>query len=203
MSLNLSISEEQRDCYQELSNVAMGQAADKLSRLLDAHILLPIPKVSIIELSDLHMTMQDISSELNQSAVCQGFTGSGIAGEALIVFNELSFADLTSLMGFSEELSANAETELLLDISSLLIGACINGIGDQLGIQFSQGYPILLGLDRRIEELLKVGVTPWSKTLAIEVHYSIEHLNINCDMLLLFTEDSVPKLNKRINYLLD
>lgn len=62
---------------------------------------------------------------------------------------------------------------------------------------------MLLGLSRRIEELLKVGVTPWSKTLAIEVHYSIEHLNINCDMLLLFTEDSVPKLNKRINYLLD
>lgn len=203
MRLNLALSEEQRDCYQELTNIAMGQAADKLARLLDAYVVLPVPKVSLIEISDLHMTMQGVQSEHSQSAVCQGFIGSGIAGEALLLFNEFSFSDLASVMGYRQEPDPNAELELLMDISSLLTGACIQGFGDQLGIRFNQNAPTILGLHCPVQELLKPGVTPWKKALAIEIHYSIEHLNINCDLLILFSEDSVLKLNKKINYLLD
>lgn len=203
MSLNLTLTDDQRDCYQELTNVAMGQAADKLARLLDAYVVLPVPKVSLVELSDLHMTMQGVQSDHPQSAVCQGFIGSGIAGEALLLFNEFSFKDLANVMGYSEEADPNTELELLMDISSLLTGACVRGLGDQLGIRFNQNAPTILGLHCPIQELLKPGVTPWNKALAIEIHYSIEHLNINCDLLLLFTEDSVLKLHRKINYLLD
>lgn len=203
MSLNLTLSEEQRDCYQELTNIAMGQAADKLARLLDAYVVLPVPKVNLIEISDLHMTIQGVETDHAQSAVCQGFIGSGIAGEALLLFNEFSFNDLASVMGYSQEPDPNAELELLMDISSLLTGACIQGFGTQLGIRFNQNSPTVLGLHCPLHELLRPGVTPWKNALAIEIHYSIEHLNINCDLLILFSEDSVLKLNKKINYLLD
>ena len=77
------LNEDQRDCYQELTNVAMGQAADRLARLLDAYVVLPIPRVNIIECSDLHMAIQDAETDSAVSAVCQGFIGSGIAGEEI------------------------------------------------------------------------------------------------------------------------
>ncbi|MEE3161222.1 MAG: histidine kinase, partial [Pseudomonadota bacterium] len=41
MSAAAIINEDQRDCYQELTNVAMGQAADRLARLLNAYVVLP------------------------------------------------------------------------------------------------------------------------------------------------------------------
>ena len=90
------INEEQRDCYQEITNVAMGQAADRLARLLNVYVILPIPKVNMISASELHMALADTTSNENVSAVCQGFIGQGIAGEALLVFNDASFLILQS-----------------------------------------------------------------------------------------------------------
>ena len=45
----LVLNEELRDVYQEVTNVAMGQAADSLARLLDVFVVLPIPNVNILE----------------------------------------------------------------------------------------------------------------------------------------------------------
>lgn len=202
-AVSVSLNEEQRDCYQELTNVAMGQAADRLARLLDVYVVLPIPKVNLIEASDLRMAIQDAETDKAMSAVCQGFIGSGIAGEALLLFNDTSFNDLASLMNYSGELDRYGELELLMDVSSLLIGACIQGIGEQLEIHFNQGHPVVLGQHCKPGDLLKAGNHQWTQTLAIEIHYTIEHVNIDCDLLLLFTEDSVVRLNNKINYLLD
>ncbi|MEK9713189.1 MAG: histidine kinase [Thalassolituus sp.] len=197
------LTEDQRDCYQELTNVAMGQAADRLARLLNAYVVLPIPKVSVIENSDLNMALQGAHSDSSVSAVCQGFIGAGIAGEALLMFNDTSFASLASLMKYTGPLSQQAELELLMDTSSILIGACIHGIGEQLEIVFNQGHPVVLGQHCDMNELLSHGNYGWNRTLAIEIHYTIEHVNIECELLLLFTEDSVKALNRKIDYLLD
>lgn len=199
----VSLNEDQRDCYQELTNVAMGQAADRLARLLDVYVVLPIPRVSLIEAGDLRMAIQDAATDSAMSAVCQGFIGSGIAGEALLLFNDTSFSDLAALMNYRGELDRYGEMELLMDVSSILIGACIQGIGEQLEVHFNQGHPVILGQHCKVEDLVKAGNHQWSKTLAIEIHYTIEHVNIDCDLLLLFTEDSVARLNNKINYLLD
>jgi len=199
----VTLNEAQRDCYQEIANVAMGQAADRLARLLDVYVELPIPRVNLIEATDLHMALQEARNDEGLSAVCQGFIGSGIAGEALLIFNDTSVQDLAGLLNYQGQRSPWTTEELLMDVSSLLTGACINGIGDQLGIHFNQGLPAIIGRGRNAEELLQSGPYPWHKTLAIEIHYSVEHMNIDCTLLLLFTEDSVPKLNKKIDFLLD
>ncbi|GGY43548.1 hypothetical protein GCM10011297_15490 [Bacterioplanes sanyensis] len=200
---DINITEDQRDCYQELSNVAMGQAADRLARLLDAYVVLPIPKVNMIESSELDMAIQDAEKDTAVSAVCQGFIGSGIAGEALLLFKDTSFQDLAALMNYQGPLNRYGELELLMDVSSVLIGACVHGIGEQLEIHFNQGHPVVLGQHCMAEDILRSGNHQWTKTLAIEIHYTLEHVNIDCDLLLLFTEDSVVKLNKVIDYLLD
>ncbi|MFQ3171275.1 MAG: chemotaxis protein CheY-P-specific phosphatase CheC [Oleispira sp.] len=197
------INEEQRDCYQEITNIAMGQAADRLARLLNVYVILPIPAVNIISASELHMALADTARNENVSAVCQGFIGSGIAGEALLVFNDASFSDLAQLMNYKGPLDTHGELELLMDVSSVLIGACIHGLGEQLETSFNQGHPVVLGQHCHVDDLVKSGNHQWSQTLAIEIHYEIENMNINCDLLLLFTEDSVAKINQQVDYLLD
>lgn len=198
----VTLSDDQRDCYQELTNVAMGQAADRLARLLGEYVVLPIPRVNLIESSDLRMAVE-ASYDSSVSAVCQGFIGSGIAGEALLVFNDTSFSDLARLSQRQGVLTASDQLEMLMDVSSLLIGACIQGIGEQLEIHFNQGHPVILGQHCDINDILKSGNELWNRTLAIEIHYTMESVNVDCDLLLLFTEDSVQRLNQKIDYLLD
>ncbi len=199
----MEIDGEMRDCYQEIANVAMGQAGDLLARLLGVFVVLPIPNVNLIEVSELTMALSDVENKEKTSGICQGFIGAGISGEALLILNDSSFKDVASLMKYDHELDNNLELELLMDMANLLIGACLNGISKQLDMSFSQGHPVVLGQHRKISELIATNTNKWKKTLAIEISYSIENYPIKCDLLLLFTEDSVTTLNNKIAYLLD
>jgi len=199
----LLLDPELRDCYQEIANVAMGQAGDLLARLLDVFVVLPIPNVNLIEVSELSMALSAVEDHESTSGICQGFIGAGVSGEALLILNDSSFKDVASLMNYQYEVDESTELELLMDMANVLIGACLNGVSGQLDMSFSQGHPVVLGQHREISELIATNSTKWKRTLAIEISYCIENLPIKCDLLLLFTEDSMKTLNNKIAYLLD
>lgn len=199
---NIPFNAELRDVYQELANVAMGQAADLLARLLDAFVLLPIPNVNVLEVSELHMALSAAAESDTLSAVCQGFIGAGIAGEALILFHDASFQDLARLMKHQGVLDHGAELELLMDTANVLIGAFLRGYASQLDTPFSQGHPVVLGQHRSIQDLIRTNQSRWRRTLAIEINYKIRDYAVQCDLLLLFTEDSIATMNNKIMHML-
>ncbi len=189
------------DCYREIANIAMGQAADLLARLLNVFVQLPIPNVNFFEISEFAMAMQAIKKDRDVSAVCQGFIGSGIPGEAVVLFEDSSFEDMARLMKFSGDIGRAEELELLLDTANVLIGATLRGIAEPMNLVFSQSHPVVLGRSCKVEELIKRNVKKWRRMFAIEINYKIENHNINCDLLLLFAEEDMPKINSRIAYL--
>ena len=201
--VELTLSPDLRDCYQEVANVAMGRAGDLLARLLDVFVELPIPNVNFIEVSELRMALSDVEANESTSGICQGFISAGISGEALLILNDSSFKDIASLMNYQYNEDEGTELELLMDLANVLIGACLKGISEQLDIDFSQGHPVVLGQHRKISELIANNANKWKKTLAIEISYSIENYPIKCDLLLLFTEQSMVALNNKLTYLLE
>jgi len=188
------------DACQEVANIAMGRAGDSLARFLDVFVELPVPKVNHIEIGELIMALQFAEQESTVSSVCQGFIGPGLSGEALLIFNDSSFKNIAELMKYKGNIDDHVELELLMDTANILVGACLQGISDQLDISLSQGHPVVLGQHVNISELIK-NDKPWNKTLSIEINYSIENKGVNCDLLLLFTEDCIDTLKERISYI--
>ncbi len=103
-------------------------------------------------------------------------------------------------MHYTGEIDDAAQLELLMDIANILLGACLTGIADQLDISFSQSHPVVLGRHVKVSDVLGKPASQWRKTLAIEISYGIEKRRINCDLLLLFAEDSLPALDKQLQY---
>jgi chemotaxis protein CheY-P-specific phosphatase CheC len=192
-----------RDACQEIANVAMGRAADLLATLLDVFVMLPIPNVNVLEVSELTMALKATEESSKVSALCQGFIGAGVAGEALLLFHDSSFEDMAKLMGHKNPQDTANEIEVLIDTGNVLIGAFLNGISEQLDMKFSQGHPVVLGRHCTVNELIHDNSEKWQRTLAMEINYQIEDHNVQCDLLLLFTEDSIPTLNFKLGYLLD
>lgn len=189
---------------QEVSNVAVGRAADLLARLLDVFVLMPIPQVNMLDPGELQMALSAaVDSENSYSAICQGFIGSGISGEALLIFYESSTEDIAKLMRYKGELNDSAQLELLMDISSVLIGSTLRGLSQQLDLEFSQSHPVVLGRHMDVSQIIAIGSSRWKQTLAIEVNYQVEDHDVHCDLLLLFTEDSIEQLRTRLSYLHD
>lgn len=181
--------------YQEISNVAMGRAGDRLARLLKTFVHLPIPRVELITADELNMALQANIGRDHAATVSQGFVGSGIAGEALIVFTESSIHDMAQLLKYDGQLDTAAEKEILIDLANVLSGAFIHSLANQIDISLSQSAPVILGLDGELPDI-RNNENQWEKTLSIEISYRISDHNISCDLLLLFTEDSIEALNE-------
>lgn len=197
------IEVDMRDACQEIANVAMGRAADLLSKLLDVFVVLPIPNVNVLEVSELTMALKATEENPTISALCQGFIGAGIAGEALLLFHDSSFQDMAKLMKLANPEDEKTEIEVMIDTGNVLIGAFLNGISEQLDMNFSQSHPVVLGRHCTVNDLIHDNSAKWQRTLAMEINYRIEDYNIQCDLLLLFTEDSIPTMNFKLGYLLD
>ncbi|MGO1500021.1 MAG: response regulator [Marinobacter sp.] len=197
------ISVSLNDYLQEISNVAMGRSSDLLARLLRVFVKQPVPKVDFIANSELNMAISAAHNSDTYSAVCQGFTGAGIAGEALLLFADASFREMAELLHYDTLEGESVNVEVLMDMSSILFGAFLKGIGDQLDLQLGLGHPSVLGQHQQITELLEHQNLRDEQLLCIEISYTLEDRNIQCDMLVLLTEDSVPFLEQRLQYLMD
>ncbi|WP_375177832.1 response regulator [Marinobacter mobilis] len=191
------------DYLQEIANVAMGRSSDLLARLLKVFVKQPIPKVAFIANSELHMAISAAHNSNTYSAVCQGFTGAGIAGEALLLFADASFQEMAEMLHYETHNGEDVHVEVLMDMSSILFGAFLKGIGDQLDLQLGLGHPTVLGQHRQITELLEHHSAREERLLCIEISYALEDSDIQCDVLVLLTEDSVPFLEQRLEYLVD
>ena len=62
MSKDIKLTEDEKDCLQELMNVAYGNATAAITEILNAFAKLSIPKIQIIEASELK---NYLSNELN------------------------------------------------------------------------------------------------------------------------------------------
>ncbi|HEB98660.1 MAG TPA: response regulator [Thiotrichales bacterium] len=198
---HIEVETDLLDAAQEVANIAMGRAGDLLARLLGAFVVLPVPRVNHLDVGELQMLLEQVDQDKGTVGVCQGFIGAGIAGEAMLVFHESSFTDIARLMKYDGEIDEAVQLELLMDISGILIGACLKGIADQLDLCFSQGHPIVLGTHVKTADLIERNAPRWGRTLAIEMGYTIEGHDISCDLLLLFTGDSIDALNDRLSCL--
>lgn len=189
------------DAFRETINVAMGRAAALLAKVLNVFVELPLPNVNVLEVGELHMALADAQQGNQLTAICQGYIGEGIAGEALLMFHDSSMADMARLM--RQEHSQASQSEMLLDLSALLIGACLSGIGEQIDVMFSLSHPQVLGEHAHIEDLIQLNRHRWKQTLAVEISYSLEGHDIHFDLLLLFTETSLAKLKGKLAYMMN
>ncbi|EKO3640698.1 response regulator [Vibrio metschnikovii] len=202
VSIDLPIL-RRRDVYMEVANVSIGQAADALARHFDVFVELPLPNINILEVSELHMALRDLADNVQVSGVCQGFSGEGIAGEALVLLSDSSVADLKKLMKVPVDSEELEELELLMDVSNILVGSFLNGLGQQSEVRFFQSSPVLLGQHISIDSVIQSTAGSFTKTMTFEVSYNIEGTSIRCDLLFMFVDESLPLLDNKLAYLME
>ena len=187
------------DAYREMVNIAMGRAGESLARLMGEFVDLPIPNVNLLESNELSMAIAEINRNDSVSAVSKGFVSAGIRGEALVIFNDINSQNIVKLLQYDKhQESGSVELEALMDVSNILIGACLNGLSEQLNVSFSHTHPVLLGRHQGLATLLSDNVKKWGKVMAIEIGYAIKARNIAFDLLLLFPNEAMHHIYNRL-----
>jgi len=193
--VNTTPSTTQEERFQEIANIAMGKAAERLSVLLGTFINLSIPDVNTISYADLYMMIKGSDRDFS-SSISQGFVGEGICGESILIVDKTGLPHISQLLGFPSEIDNDLEKDILVDLAGLLSSSFLKVFFQQIGIQqINQGIPSFLDYKGQLDHLTNNNDT--SNTLAIEVTYSIPSHDIYCDLLLLFTLDSIEPMNQR------
>lgn len=185
------------ESLQEVFNIAMGQAGNSLSQLLNTFIDLPVPRVRRVNSSRLVTVLAD-SAQRSLSAVVQGFSGNGVRGEAMLLLDDTSAPQLQQHYPVTEQ-GADAALEILMDLATILSGTCLQGLSEQLDVNLTCATPVILGQHQPLEKLLTH--IQAQELLTVELNYQMYQGQVECDLIFLFTEDAVPPLRDRLELL--
>jgi chemotaxis protein CheC len=209
MNDSLALTEDQRDCLQELVNVAMGKAGDSLARFLEVFVELSVPRIRLVSKEELAKELIALvgGTDCLVSGVSQGFyhvqDGRGIRGEAIVVFTDTSFKELADLLAYEGDIDSEAERELLMDTTNVLNGACLTGIGEQIEAELAFSPPAILGQHVLLSKLLAHEKLAWDHALLVEISYTLEKRSFTCTMFLLMPGESILVMKDALDRLLE
>ena len=180
---------QQRDALSELVNIGMGQAGDSLARLFDTFIQLSIPRIEIVQPRDVTQAIAALIENTGPIVAVRQAFSSRIRGEALAIYSAAGCDTLADLVKYPEVDS----DELLLEISNVLVGACVGALASQFSLDLTFSPPSVLGRTT-IAELIDTRALPWNRALMAEVNFRIVERSFCCHLLTFWPDESIGVL---------
>lgn len=196
------LTQDQRDALQEIANIGMGQAGASIARVFGEFVQLSIPRVLLLLPEEIPVALAWTLGGGRVSAVRQAFH-SKVRGEAIVIFDERSCNDLADLMGYEADLDHGAQLELRLDVSNLLVGACLGGIGEQMQMTMGFSAPSLMADSVPLANLLQGQSVPWQTALLLEVNFRLEQRSFACHLGMLMPDSEVAALAAALDHFLE
>jgi chemotaxis protein CheC len=196
------LTDDRKEALQEIANIGMGQAGASIAQVLGEFVQLSIPRILIVPPEEVPAVLVKTVGEKTVSIVRQAFY-SDMRGEALVIFGQHRCNDLADLMGYENDLDHAAEVELLLDLSNILVGACLGGIAEQLQLAIGFSAPSLMADATPLERLLQDNPVPWTAALLVEVDFRLENRSFACHLVILMPEDEIRALMLAVDRFLE
>ncbi|KPC55184.1 hypothetical protein [Amantichitinum ursilacus] len=200
MSTDL-LTEDQREALQELVNIGMGQAGASIAQVLDEFVKLSIPRISSVAAANLSQEIVRLVGDADVSAIRQAFT-TEFRGEAIVIYPEQSMAGLHEVMGYDADTKEN-KGEILLDIGNILVGACVGGIANLLGMLSAFSAPTLIADQTPAYRLLKPEHIQARVALLVEVYFVLEERDFRCHLIILMPETDILALGQALDRFVD
>ncbi len=194
-----AFSEEEKDILQEIMNIAFGNATADLANLIDIQVILSVPDVRVLHSSELPgYLLETINHGRKNSVTGQQFwgkfTGSGVlflpSGTERILSNFLNITQYSNISLSPGETRAPEDDRikegLLLEISNILIGACVGKISDMLNTVVSYTPPELLSLENNDYRFLLKHFDSEQTAIVMKTLFQFDMQDIN-GLLLIMT----------------
>jgi chemotaxis protein CheC len=130
----------EKDVLQEIMNISFGQAAADLSDVINLYVTLTVPHIDLLQFSEIvPFINREISDSRDISMIKQFFSGR-FSGVSVLIFPHGEGRKLLQI--FDEQRGIDPgpgsdmdvlEKETLIEISNIIMGACISKIAQLLG----------------------------------------------------------------------
>lgn len=196
------LTQDQQEALQEIANIGMGQAGSSIAQVFDHFVQLSIPRILILGADDMAGALEKLVNVRQITAVRQAFHGR-MRGEAIVLYGDQRCNDLADLMGYEHTLDHVGELELLLDVTNILVGACLGGIAEQLHTDIGFSAPSLMADGVPASALLRVEDVSWRSALLVEVNFRLEQRSFACHLVILMAEAEIRIMAEALDHFLE
>ncbi len=208
---SIHLTEDQHDMLKEVVNLAMGQAGKDLAIILKSFVDLSVPEILVVEAENVARKVLEESVFTETERINffrQTFHNTSLVeGEAIVVFNNETRQSFSEILGFSDQVDTFEELDFMLELTNLIVGACLNSISEQLfkqGMTFSS--PELLSENRELRnvvyDLFKRGNLKWDYTLLSKITFNLKNKSFRSDLLIFFSEAAIKAISQSLDNLL-
>lgn len=200
---DIVLNEDERDCLQELMNVAYGSATAAISEILDAFAQLAIPKIKIIDAIDFKdYLLAELDLNEEHLIALQEISGS-FNGENMFVINKKSASNIALKFGIEEnEINDEEISDVALEITNILSSSTIGKLAENMDANVSFSAPIIK-LISSANELNNLFINSYKKVIIISTELNFEDLNISGELFIFTTDNSILFIKEKLNQILE
>lgn len=196
--------EKYLDILRELVNIGVGNGGSILNTLINSHIELQVPEVTVLEYEEMEKRIEAFGP-MKHDVIYLPFHGhiSGSAQIILTIKSADSLANLLSRINNEKSPTKVYITDTLKEVGNIIINSVLGTISNNIYFHFNYSAPIFY--EGNVEKLLlRRGKDFKSKYLLAQTVFSVDHLNISGTIIILFKEDAFEELLHALNvYLVD
>ncbi len=205
ISSNESFSEEELDILQEVMNIAFGQATADLAELIDIYVVLSIPEIRLIQAEKLTDYIEDTIKDYKEtSIVYQSYWGK-FKGTALLNFPLGAGRELIMMLDPESGKLASGdqlnvlEKETLIEISNILIGACVGKLTELLKDHVTYSPPSVINRNNSESSLFENIIKPNNTAITMKTVFGFEGRDIDGYLFLIHDPESMKWLKMALH----
>lgn len=200
---DIILNEDERDCLQELMNVAYGSATAAISEILDAFAQLAIPKIKIIDAVDFKdYLLAELDLNEEHLIALQEISGN-FNGENMFVIDKKSTTNIALKFGIEEdELNDEEISDVALEITNILSSSTIGKLAEDMDANVSFSAPIIKQISSA-NELNNLFINSYKKVIIISTELNFDDLNINGELFIFTTDNSILFIKEKLNQILE
>ena len=203
MKSNITLTEDEKDCLQELMNVAYGSATAAITEIFDAFAKLSIPTIKIINAVGLK---DYFAKELNfkdEHFVASQQINGPLSGENMFVIDKQSAKNIAYKFGLEEdEVNDEEIADVVLEITNILSSSTISKLAEDIDTNVSFSAPTIKTLTS-IDQLKNLFISKYEKVIIISTQLKFEDLDINAELFIFTTDNSILYIKEKLNKILD
>lgn len=189
------------DALTELINVSIGVAANSLSEILESHVTLTVPSLSVFDSTNTDSLYQSMGTDQTYAMVKQDFNGN-LSGTTALAFPPESAAKLVSLISdvdIHEDELQTMHTSTVLEIGNIINNAFLGTLNNQFNFHVDYSLPEYDEID--VSKLLgyTYGEDEGGVIILANAQFIIKSNDIRGHILLLFKVIDVEFLRRKLD----
>jgi chemotaxis protein CheC len=191
-----ALDNDRYDALREVISIGIGRAAAALNDIVDAHVRLELPALSVCRVSQLGSALPEFDGK-SLGMVSMAFTGSFTGSSGFIIAEEDALALAATLAGdqadaiMLDEMRVGALTEVGNIVLNALHGSIANGVGGHIQ------YTVPDFVEGTLDHLFPTtGTDAESEVLIAAMTLQVESLKVSAEIVTVFEVATVEELTR-------